>query len=267
MATGYADFIETVEQQASVPHDQAERAARATLQTLAERITPGEAHDLAERLPEELRDVLDRDGTVLPLSREDFVWRVHKREDVPFAVAERHVRAVFTALREAVGQDEIADLASELPADLDALLFDRPLPDLGEPFDGPVTVEGFADRVARRTGLDQAAARRATDAVLERIAEQIAEGEVDDLIARLPAGLRAPLEAGKARPGVNASPLPLRFFLIAVAESEGTTRAAARLHTRAVLATLEDAVGWDELADLLSQLPNEYRSLVPRPVV
>ncbi|MEA2305309.1 MAG: hypothetical protein QOH43_2589 [Solirubrobacteraceae bacterium] len=267
MGTGYADFIETVEQQASLPHDQAERATRATLQTLAERITAGEAHDLAERLPEELRDVLDRDSGVLPLSREDFVWRVHEREDVPFTTAERHVRAVLTALREAVGHDEIADLASELPADLDALLFDRPLPDLGEPFEGPVTTEGFVDRVARRTGLDEAGARRATDAVLQRLAEQIAQGEVDDLSARLPAGLRAPLEAGKTRPGVDASPLPLRFFLIAVSETESTTRAAARLHTRAVLATLEDAVGWDELADVLSQLPNEYRSLVPRPVL
>jgi uncharacterized protein (DUF2267 family) len=267
MATGYADFIETVEQQASLPHDQAERATRATLQTLAERITAGEAHDLADRLPEELRDVLDRDSGVLPLSREDFVWRVHEREEVPFTTAEHHVRAVFTALREAVGHEEIADLASELSADLDALLFDRPLPDLGEPFEGPVTVEGFVDRVARRTGLDEAGARRATDAVLQRLAEQIAQGEVDDLSARLPAGLRAPLEAGKARPGVDASPLPLRFFLIAVSETESTTRAAARLHTRAVLATLEDAVGSDELADVLSQLPNEYRSLVPRPVV
>jgi uncharacterized protein (DUF2267 family) len=266
MATGYADFIGTVEQQGSLRRDEAEHAARATLQTLAERISPGEAHDLAERLPDELRPMLDRKTEVLPLSREDFVWRVHKREQVPFAVAERHVRAVFAALRDAVGPDEVADLASELPADLDALLFDRPLPDLGEPIGGPVTAEAFLDRVARRTGLDPAGARRATDAVLERLAEQLAEGEVDDLIARLPAELHPPLEAGEARPGVNASPLPLRFFLMAVAESEDVTRAMARLHTRAVFATLDDAVGWDEVADILSQLPNEYRSLVPRPL-
>jgi uncharacterized protein (DUF2267 family) len=266
MVTGYADFIGTIGRRTSLAGPEAERAARATLATLAERISPGEARELAERLPVELRPDLERDVRRLPLSAEDFVWRVHEREEVPAPEAERHVRAVFAALRETVDHPEIADLASEMPADLVALLFDRPLPDLGEPFDGPVTVEGFVDRVARRTGLDAAGARRATDAVLDRLAGQIARGEVDDLVERLPAELHPALLAGAARSGPDAGPLPLKQFLIEVSEAAGVTRAEARLGTRAVFATLDDAMGWDEVADVLSQLPNEYRSLVPRPL-
>ena len=83
MVTGDADFIGTIERRASLPRDEAERAAHATLATLAERISPGEARELAERLPEELRADLEREARALPLSAEDFVWGVHKREQVP----------------------------------------------------------------------------------------------------------------------------------------------------------------------------------------
>jgi hypothetical protein len=51
----YASFITTVREIGHIPEDEAERAACATLQTLAERISAGEAGDLAERLPAELR--------------------------------------------------------------------------------------------------------------------------------------------------------------------------------------------------------------------
>lgn len=43
----------------------------------------------------------------------------------------------------------------------------------------------FVSRVAERAGLHVERARRAVDAVLETLAERIAGGEVDDLIARL----------------------------------------------------------------------------------
>jgi len=265
MATDYADFITTVEHQAAIPHDEAERAARATLETLAERISPGEAHDIAEQLPEPLRAVLDRADPPHPFSAQEFLQRVQARERVPIRSAERHVRAVFAALRESVSRDELADLASELPRELEMLLFDDTLlPELEDASAGPMAADEFIDRVARRTALDRDEARRVVDVVLEALAERIAGGEVADIAERLPAELRAPLERGSARSGDSARWLPLKQFLMAIADREGVTRAQARLHVRAVLATLREAVGEQELRDVASELPHEYRSLMPR---
>ena len=120
-------------------------------------------------------------------------------------------------------------------------------------------------RVARRAALDENGARRATDAVLELLAFRLAAGETDDLKQRLPTELRAPLERGKAdKPSPSAHWLGLKQWLMAVAEREGVSRAEARLHVRAVFATLAEAIGDDELEDVTAQLPAEFRSLFPR---
>jgi uncharacterized protein (DUF2267 family) len=262
MTTDYAEFIETVETEAAISGAQAELAALATLETLAERISGGEAHDIAEQLPDELRPVLDRDGDPHPLSAEEFLQRVQARERVPLPVAREHVRAVFAALRRAVTHEEIADLASELPRELEAMLVGRDADDTPEP---PIGAEEFLRLVARRAALDDGAAPRATAAVLETLANRISAGEVDDLVERLPRELHPPLERGKAE-GRAQLPrvLTLKQFLMKVAEREGGTRAEARLSAGAVLATLEDAVGAKEIGDVISQLPHEFSSLLPR---
>jgi uncharacterized protein (DUF2267 family) len=270
MATDYAGFIATVEREAEVPHDQAQRAVSATLETLGERISGGEARDLAQQLPPELQELVDRHAGDGPqkLTAQQFLQRVQAREQVPIRQAEDHVRAVFAALRQAVSPDEIADLASELPRELEMLLFDDPpLIELEEGMAGssPSSAEDFVARVARRTGLDEEGARRATDAVLELLAYRLAAGETDDLAQRLPEELRAPLERGKAeKRSPSADWLPLRQFMIAVAEREDATRAEARLHVRAVFETLSEAIGDDEIDDVVSELPAEFRSLFPR---
>jgi uncharacterized protein (DUF2267 family) len=270
MATDYARFIATVEREADVPHDQAERAVTATLETLGERISGGEAHDLAGQLPPQLQRLVDRHAgdNPRPLSAGEFFRRVQSREQVPIMEAQDHVRAVFVALRKTVDPGEIADLASELPRELEMLLFDdRPLEDLDEGVAGssPSSAQDFAARVARRTALDEEGARRATDAVLELLAFRLAAGETDDLEQHLPPELRAPLERGKAdKPSPSAHWLPLKQWLIAVAEREGVSRAEARLHVRAVFETLAEAIGDDELEDVAAQLPSEFRALFPR---
>lgn len=269
MATDYDGFIATVEREAEVPRDVAERAVTATLATLGERISGGEARDLAEQLPSALRPVIADHADRAPdaFSGQEFLQRVQAREHVPIFQAERHVRAVFAAMRRTVSDDELADLASELPREIEMLLFDEPSPDLAEaPSAGaPASAEEFVDRVARRSGLDEDAARRGIDAVLEMMAFRLAAGEVDDLRGRLPAGLHPPLDRGKAeKPHPSAHWLPLKQFLIAVAEREGVPRSEARLHTRAVFATLAEAVGEDEIGDVMAELPHEYRSLFPR---
>ncbi|MEA2231448.1 MAG: hypothetical protein QOD83_1264 [Solirubrobacteraceae bacterium] len=267
MALTYTDFLAMIQRDADIGRDAAERVARAMLTTLAQRISPGEARDIAEQLPEELRSSLRDGGGPQPFSADEFLRRVQSRAQLAPDAVRRHVRAVFAALRQALRQDELADLASELPRELEALLLDEPaLADLEAPPDGQMTAQEFIDRVARRAAIDHEAAGRATEAVLQTLAYKISGGEVEDLLERLPAELHPPLQHGRVEGGESARLMPLKQFLIAVAEREGVTRAQARLHTRAVFATLREAAGAKEMDDILSQMPQEYRSLLPRPV-
>jgi uncharacterized protein (DUF2267 family) len=268
VAVDYDDFIATVAREGAIPPAQAERAAVVTLETLAERISEGEARDVAEQLPAPLRPALDAVGEPEPFSAEEFFVRVQERERVPPLDAQRHVRAVFAALRETVTHDELADLASELPRPLEVLLVERdPLLELDDAFETPSSADEFIRRVGRRAALDDEGARQAVDAVLEVLAIRVSGGEVDDLIERLPPRLEEPLRRGRAEGGEPARMMPVKQFLMAIAEREGVRRSEARLHARAVFATLREAVGDDEIADIASQLPHEYVSLIPRPYV
>jgi uncharacterized protein (DUF2267 family) len=120
----YDEFIDTVAREAGLSREDAARAARATLRTLADRISGGEAEDIAAELPEELRLSL-RDGEHPEVfDRQEFVRRVVAREGglIDEATAEHHVRAVFAALRHAVSPKEIHDAVSQLPKDLQELV-------------------------------------------------------------------------------------------------------------------------------------------------
>jgi uncharacterized protein (DUF2267 family) len=161
-------FVAVVEQVAGVDRQAAERATRATLQTLAERLSREEARDLVEQLPPELGPWLVTDGAAERFDVDEFLGRVAGRAEVDLSAAERQARAVLPLLPQ-------GPAVEVLPAEV------------------------FQDRVAGRAGLDVEGARRATEAVLETLAERIADGEVDDLIGRLPLPLHDALKRGKAR--------------------------------------------------------------------
>jgi uncharacterized protein (DUF2267 family) len=260
MAADYERFITTVQQAADLARDDAERAAAAVLTTLAERIAEGEARDLAVELPPELAPHLGQKGPAQRFDVDEFLRRVAEREGADQETADAHARAVFTALGQAVSAKELADLAAQLPKDFAALL----------PVGPDVHVLGadeFLGRVANRSGLHPDEARRATEAVLETLAERIAGGEVDDLVTRLPSRLHEPLKRGKERSGGRAKRLPLDEFLHTVAERAGVEVQGpddlerVRDQVRAVLATLREAVGDDEFFDTVAQLPGEYFSV------
>jgi uncharacterized protein (DUF2267 family) len=248
-------FVNTVAQEARVGFDEAERATRATLETLAERIAAGEARDLAEQLPPELAPWLAPRPRPERLDADQFVRHVARREGIDDEEAERHARAVFEALRRTVTPKEFSDLVAELPKDFAALL-PQGTPEV-------VSVDSFTRRVADRTGLRQRDAKRVVEAVLETLAERIAAGEVDDLEARLPRRLHAALERGKERSGGKAQRMSFEQFVQKVAEREAVKSdkvdvEAAREHVVDVLRTLREAVGDDEFFDLSAELPREF---------
>jgi uncharacterized protein (DUF2267 family) len=244
-------FIEIVEREIGSDRVAAERATSATLQTLAERIDREEARQLAAQLPAEIAPLI---ATATPAQRVDvdeFLQRLSQREGVDVVVAQHHAAAVLDALARAVSEKEWSDMVSELPRNF------APLLPRG-PYVAVLDADTFLRRVAERAGTDLETARRATDAVLETLAERIAGGEVDDLIVRLPPALHPPLKRGRVRTGGRASAMKLKRFVELVAEREPTSFAVAALHARAVLGVLREAIGEEVLRDITVQLPQDY---------
>ena len=121
----YDEFIKEVQTRGHIElREEAERATRATLETLAERLVGGEPHDLASQLPPELAEHLRYEGeeTGNPFSLEEFFERVNDKEegvDLPRAVY--HARVVIDVLGEAVTKSEVEHIRSQLPTEYDPL--------------------------------------------------------------------------------------------------------------------------------------------------
>ncbi|MDT5098043.1 MAG: hypothetical protein QOC76_1780 [Mycobacterium sp.] len=114
----YEEFIARVAEYADLSEEDAEKLTRATLATLAERITGGEAQDLAAQLPGPLKTALTgAQENAEAFSFEEFVERTAERAGTDVDVAEVAVVAVFATLRDAVTPGEFDDVLSQLPSD------------------------------------------------------------------------------------------------------------------------------------------------------
>jgi uncharacterized protein (DUF2267 family) len=131
----FDQFVELVRQRADVkasrrldgmPLTDTEMAtilSRSTLQVLAQRISGGEARDIARQLPPDLDEALRPEHEQAePFDLEVFVQRVADRALVEFDAARAGVRAVFQTLREAITGDEFEDVLAQLPREYTALL-------------------------------------------------------------------------------------------------------------------------------------------------
>jgi uncharacterized protein (DUF2267 family) len=118
------EFIGQVQHRARLSsRGEAERATRATLETLAERLAGGEAKDLASQLPQEIGEYLRREwsGMGERFSLDEFFRRVSLREGVDLPDAIFHARAVIEVVSEAVSKGEMDDVRAQLPAEFDRL--------------------------------------------------------------------------------------------------------------------------------------------------
>jgi uncharacterized protein (DUF2267 family) len=255
----FQGFLAIVGERADLSTAEAERAAQAVLQTLGERLSVGQARDLADELPPELRPWVLTDRRPDPFHADEFLRRVAARENVDPVTAGRHARAVFAALGRSVSHRELADATAELPRDFEPLLASA-----YEPRPPSPEAEAIVEEVADHAGSDRQTAERALDAVLETLGERISGGEVDDLAAELPEPLRQPLKRGDAASNGAARPLSLQEFLRHVAEREGVTPDQAQQHARAVFLTLRESVSEKEFSDMAAQLPDEYTVLMAR---
>ena len=112
----YETFTRTAAERAGLPVDTAERVAHATLRTLADRISGGEAQDLAAQLPKPLQDDLRQTREEAEaFDVDEFVRRVAQRGHVDPEEARTGAAAVLVTVREAVTEGEFDDVLSQLP--------------------------------------------------------------------------------------------------------------------------------------------------------
>lgn len=108
-------FLAEVRDLAELGSDEdAEKATRATLQTLRERLAGNEPSNLAAQLPPEIAPHVDGEGGRESFSVEEFYNRVAQKEGVGVEEATRHARAVATIVQTAVTGGELDDVRSQL---------------------------------------------------------------------------------------------------------------------------------------------------------
>jgi putative intracellular protease/amidase/uncharacterized protein (DUF2267 family) len=116
--TDHVAFAKDVAEAAGIGGEDVERAIEATLVTLGERISDGEADDLARHLPDSLGRLILQPGPAQPIDAREFFRRLAEREGTDPETAERHARAVVAALARRAGSKEFHDMLSQLPMEL-----------------------------------------------------------------------------------------------------------------------------------------------------
>lgn len=117
------EFIDLVHDRLAATRDVAERAARATLETLGQRLPASEAEDLAAQLPPPLATFLHQTAAQddeFPV--DEFYERVAELGDLQADEAADQARAVLAVLDDAVSSGQITDLVMALPSDYGDLL-------------------------------------------------------------------------------------------------------------------------------------------------
>lgn len=114
------EFLTRVANNATLPSTEYARQTTDTvLGTLGNRITAGQAHDLAAYLPAELGASLTAtSNNAGSFGREEFLTRVAEHEETDRITADLRIRAVLRALREAAPENEAADTFAQLPREL-----------------------------------------------------------------------------------------------------------------------------------------------------
>ncbi|HEY7103784.1 MAG TPA: DUF2267 domain-containing protein [Mycobacteriales bacterium] len=110
------EFLESVTVRGRLSPEQAERLTEVTLTVLADRISAGEAEDLAAQLPKGVRDwLVSKEEPAQKFDLEEFVRRVSERAAVDLDTATRGARAVLSTIRRAVTTGEFEDVLAQLP--------------------------------------------------------------------------------------------------------------------------------------------------------
>lgn len=115
----YDEFLARVRERGEyTSRDEAETITREVLHVLAQRITPGEAADLAAQLPASLQPVLTSNGHTQAeaFGIKEFYERVAARTGARPRTALWDASAVLSTLADAVSGGELNQIISQLPS-------------------------------------------------------------------------------------------------------------------------------------------------------
>lgn len=119
-----AEFYDRVEGRAEFEsEDEVLSITHATLEAFSERISEGQARDVADGLPRPIAESLTHHhGNPADLSRAEFVERIAAHDEVAADLDERdeRVQAVLGTLADAAGE-EFGDLRDQLPNEFEEL--------------------------------------------------------------------------------------------------------------------------------------------------
>jgi uncharacterized protein (DUF2267 family) len=117
------EFYQKVAERSQLSKEEATDLTRAVLETLALRLSPGEAHDLAAQLADPLAEPVEAKATGPERFRlPELIRRVSARTGLNEAETTAGVRAVLITLREAIDANEFDDVMAQLPNDFAQLL-------------------------------------------------------------------------------------------------------------------------------------------------
>jgi uncharacterized protein (DUF2267 family) len=121
-----AELVERVASRADIDHETARALVDAVLETLAERIAPGEVDDLIVVTDIGLRPVLLRGKQAATsqtrrMDADEFVERVAERTGIDPLDLRDLLPHVFTALHAVLGDEEFRDIVAQLPPEYDPL--------------------------------------------------------------------------------------------------------------------------------------------------
>ena len=120
----YDEFVNQVRSRAHLSSGgEAVSAIRATLMTLAERLTNSTPSRLASQLPQEIGEYLleEEGGAGEKFDLQEFYECVAERENTRKVEAIEHSRAVMSVLSDAVPADEMDEVRSQLPKEFEPL--------------------------------------------------------------------------------------------------------------------------------------------------
>lgn len=244
----YREFVEAVGKRAGVEDQRAEGASKAVVHALVEQVGQERAHGLVDQLPRGMHPDVAA-GTVAPTrSLGEFYRRIGELEGRDPAEPDRHVRAVFATLNDAVTGGQLREVVGQLPAEYHELL-----PGEAE----PVSAEGFLAAVQQRGQLPSVHETAAvTRIILSAVAERISAGQSRDLAAALPGELRPHVESSQ-----DAKIFGVEDLFERVTHAQQVDRGVAARYVRAVLRTLRDHVPEREIDDTRAQLPADFAEL------
>ncbi len=119
------EFLSRVRERLGLTDEAAVRSTHATLTALADRISEGQASDLAEMLPAELRPHLNTArGSAQPFDKPGFLGRVGAEAGLAdHDAAEAHARAVLSTVHEWASQGDLDETFAQLPPELAQLFY------------------------------------------------------------------------------------------------------------------------------------------------